>query len=104
MDAYASKPEQRREGALNGEREEERERTVEKKSEPEILKENQPRRTNRDSRDNHVEPAEVQDPVDGRGRIQHILAAVQENKWDIVLLSEISSKEEGYGGTKKTQF
>ena len=33
--------------------------------------------------------------VDGRGRIQHILAAVQENKWDIILLSEISSKEEG---------
>ena len=32
--------------------------------------------------------------VDGRGRIQHILAAVQENKWDVILLSEISSKEE----------
>ena len=29
------------------------------------------------------------------GRIQHILAAVQENKWDIILLSELSSKEEG---------
>ena len=42
MDAYDSKPEQRREGAPNGESEEERERTVEKKSEPEILKENQP--------------------------------------------------------------
>ena len=41
MDAYASKPEQSREGAPNGESEKERERTVEKESEPEILKENQ---------------------------------------------------------------
>ena len=51
------------------------------------------RRTNRDSKviTWNLQRCKIQ--VDGRGRIQHILATVQENKWDIVLLSEISSKE-----------
>ena len=33
--------------------------------------------------------------VDGRGRIQHILRTIEEHKWDVVLLSEITSKESG---------
>ena len=33
--------------------------------------------------------------TDGRGRIQHVLRTIEEHKWDIILLSEITSKEEG---------
>ena len=30
--------------------------------------------------------------VDGRGQIQHLRRAIEEHKWDVILLSEISSR------------
>ena len=34
--------------------------------------------------------------VDGRGRIQHVLRAIQKHRWNIMLRSEISSKDSGF--------